>query len=268
MNLQTTDVLALEPWMRSGMFVASISALAMAERIWPRRPGRSVRRLSANVALLVANTLMVRVIAATSLIGLAAATQVMQWGALTRIAAPAWIEFGIAIVLLDASMYLQHRVFHWVPWLWRLHAVHHSDTTFDLTTGIRFHPGEILVSLALKSAFVVVIGASPWAVLVFEALLSSASLFEHANVRIAARFDTLLRRLIVTPDVHRVHHSVERDEQNSNFGFLLLWWDRLFGSYRASPRGDPLTMPIGLSAFRAEADQRLDALLMQPFSAP
>ncbi len=265
MNLATTDVVALEPWLRSGMFLVSIATLAIAQRIWPRRPARSVRRLGVNIALLLANTVTVRIVTATSLIGLAAAAQVMHWGLLTRIAVPAWIEFGVALVLLDASMYLQHRLFHWVPWLWRLHAVHHSDIAFDMTTGIRFHPGEILVSLAIKSAIVVGLGASPWAVLIFEALLSSASLFEHSNVRIAPRVDALLRKMIVTPDVHRVHHSVERDEHNTNFGFLLLWWDRLFSSYRAIPRGDPRTMPIGLSQFRSDTEQRFDALLAQPF---
>ena len=267
MVLPSCDVLVLEPWLRSCLFVASVSALGIAERVSPRRPGRSVRGLVVNAALLFVDTLVARVVAATSLIGLAVTAQSMQWGLLTHVTVPAWLEFGIAIVLLDASMYLQHRLFHWVPWLWRLHAVHHSDTEFDVTTGIRFHPGEILVSLAIKAAVVIALGASPWAVLAFETLLSSASLFEHSNVRIGPRLDALLRRMIVTPDVHRVHHSVDRGEHNSNFGFLLLWWDRLFGSYRGSPRDDPRTMQIGLAAFRADTDQRFDALLMQPFSA-
>jgi sterol desaturase/sphingolipid hydroxylase (fatty acid hydroxylase superfamily) len=261
------DVASLEPWVRSSIFLATISTLAVAERLRPRRPNRSTRSRVTNVALLLLNTLLVRAITTTSLVAVAATAQTMQWGALTRVAAPTWIEFAIAIVLLDAGMYLQHRLFHWVPWFWRLHAVHHSDTAFDLTTGIRFHPGEILVSLAIKAAMVVALGASPWAVLTFEALLSSASLFEHSNVRIAPRFDAPLRRVIVTPDVHRVHHSIERDEHNSNFGFLLLWWDRLFRTYSADPRGDPSTMPIGLSAFRSDEDQQLHSLIVQPFSA-
>ena len=267
LHASVDDVASLEPWVRSGIFLATISTLALAERRRPRRPNRSTRSRFTNVALLLLNTLLVRAITTTSLIAVAVTAQTMQWGALTHVAAPTWIEFAIAILLLDAGMYLQHRLFHLVPWFWRLHAVHHSDTAFDVTTGIRFHPGEILLSLAIKAAVVVALGASPWAVLVFEALLSSASLFEHSNVRIAPRIDALLRHAIVTPDVHRVHHSVERDEHNRNFGFLLLWWDRLFHTYRAVPRGDASTMPIGLSAFRSDADQQLHSLIVQPFSA-
>ena len=257
----------MEPWVRSSIFLTTISALALAEKWRPQRPNRSIRSRGTNVALLLLNTLVVRAITATSLVGVAMMAQTMRWGVLTHVVAPPWTEFVVAIASLDAGMYLQHRLFHLVPWFWRLHAVHHSDTAFDLTTGIRFHPGEILVSLAIKAAVVVALGASPWAVLVFEALLSSASLFEHSNVRIAPRIDALLRHAIVTPDVHRVHHSVERDEHNSNFGFLLLWWDRLFDTYRAVPRGDPRTMPIGLSAFRSDEDQQLHSLIVQPFSA-
>ena len=265
MNTPTIDTVALEPWVRSCIFIASIVAVTVAERLRPRRPSRPVGGLIANVALLLTNTLIVRVATTTSLIGLAVAAQAMQWGLLTRIAAPDWIEIATAVLLLDASMYLQHRLFHWVPWLWRLHAVHHSDTAFDVTTGIRFHPGEILVSLALKAVVVVAVGVSPSAVLVFEVLLSCASLFAHANLRLGPRHDLMLRKLLVTPEVHRIHHSVERDEHNSNFGFMLLWWDRLFGTYRATPRHDPRTMAIGLPRLRTNASQRFGSLLMQPF---
>ena len=260
------DVIALEPWLRSCIFLASISMLVLIERIRPRRASRAPRTVVANLALLFVNTIAVRLITTASLVGLAVHAQTRGWGALTHLAAPAWLEGGIAIVALDCAVYLQHRLFHRVPWLWRLHAVHHSDVAFDVTTGIRFHPGEILVSLAIKSAVVIVLGASPWAVLLFEALLSSASLFEHSNVDLGPRVDRILRRLIVTPDVHRVHHSIERDEHNSNFGFLLSCWDRLFDTYRARPRTDPRTMQIGLPDFRAAPDQHLGALLIQPFS--
>jgi sterol desaturase/sphingolipid hydroxylase (fatty acid hydroxylase superfamily) len=159
-------------------------------------------------------------------------------------------------------------VFHWLPWLWRLHAVHHSDTSFDVTTGVRFHIGEVLVSFALKTLVVLALGASIWSVIAFETLLSSASLFTHSNVRFSTGTDAALRSIVVTPDVHLVHHSVECDEHNCNFGFLLIWWDRLFGSYRTMPRGDPQSMPIGLSDFRDDGAQRLGALLIQPFSPP
>ena len=192
------------------------------------------------------------------------AANVRHWGLFAQIDAPDLLETSADIIALDASVYLQHRLFHGLPWLWRLHAVHHSDTSFDLTTGIRFHPGEAVTSFAMKAATVVILGASPWAVLVFEVLLSTASLFTHTNVRIPRRVDAALRRLIVTPEMHRVHHSVARDEQNSNFGFLLVWWDKVFGSYRAAGRLDSASMQIGLRDLRNSAAQSFAALLRQP----
>lgn len=265
-NVLVNDPLAYEPGIRALAFCVTTAALILAEAHRPRRPRRGLRQMWQNVGLLLANTVAVRLVSATSLAGFAVIATANGWGLLNRFDAPSWAEFGIAVVALDLNMYVQHRLFHWLPWLWRLHAVHHSDTWFDVSTGVRFHVGEILVSFAIKLLVVLALGASVWAVIVFEALLSAASLFTHANVRLAKSLDTTLRYMLVTPDVHRVHHSTEYDEHNRNFGFLLIWWDRLFRSYRAIPRGDPQTMPIGLSEFRAEPDQRLVSLFVQPFS--
>jgi sterol desaturase/sphingolipid hydroxylase (fatty acid hydroxylase superfamily) len=177
---------------------------------------------------------------------------------------PAWAGVIAGAVLLDLAIYFQHVMFHAVPTLWRLHRVHHSDVDFDLTTGVRFHPVEVLLSTAIKSAAVAAIGAAPLAVLLFEVLLNAASLFSHANASLPGRLENALRLLLVTPDMHRIHHSVEYDESSSNFAFSLSLWDRLFGTYRAQPRGDPATMTIGVDAFRAPGEERLDHLLAQP----
>jgi sterol desaturase/sphingolipid hydroxylase (fatty acid hydroxylase superfamily) len=172
-----------------------------------------------------------------------------------------------AIVALDLAVYLQHVLFHAVPVLWRLHRVHHADTDFDVTTGTRFHPIEILVSTGIKCAAVAAIGAPAMAVLAFEVILNATAMFNHANARLPESVDRWLRRLVVTPDMHRVHHSLVRRETNSNFGFNLPYWDRLFGTYRAQPAHGHAGMTIGLEAFRDPKEVRLDRMLLQPFGA-
>jgi sterol desaturase/sphingolipid hydroxylase (fatty acid hydroxylase superfamily) len=169
------------------------------------------------------------------------------------------------VVLLDLAVYLQHRVFHAVPALWRLHRVHHADLELDATTGLRFHPIEILLSMAIKIAAVAALGAPAAAVLAFEVLLNAGALFSHANLALPRGLDAVLRAVLVTPAMHRVHHSVVRAETDSNFGFCLSWWDRLFGTYRAAPAAGPDRVTIGLEAFRDPAELRLDRLLTQPF---
>lgn len=166
--------------------------------------------------------------------------------------------------MLDLAIYFQHRVFHAVPALWRLHRMHHADLDFDATTGLRFHPVEIGLSMAIKLAVVVLIGAPPVAVLVFEVILSAASIFNHSNVRLPERLYRMLRRVLVTPDMHRVHHSIIRYETNSNFGFSVPWWDRLFGTYLAQPRDGHDGMAIGIGQFRSRRDLWLDRMLIQP----
>ena len=186
-------------------------------------------------------------------------------GLLNAIDLPPWLEGSVAVVALDFAVYLQHRLFHANALLWRLHSVHHADAFFDVWTGIRFHPGEMIVSLAFKMLAVVALGASPWSVLVFEALLSSAALFSHANIALPVRVDRMLRTCLITPDMHRIHHSTRPAEHNSNFGFLISCWDRWLGLYLADPDEPHAQLRIGLEAFRGANDQTYAALLTAPF---
>ena len=166
---------------------------------------------------------------------------------------------------LDLAIYLQHVLFHAVPALWRLHRMHHADLEFDVTTGARFHPIEILLSMGIKLGVVAALGAPAIAVLIFEVLLNATSMFNHSNVRMPVWIDRVLRWIVVTPDMHRVHHSIVARETNSNFGFNLPWWDRLFGTYRDQPAAGHEAMTIGIEQFREPAEQRLDRMLTQPF---
>ena len=170
-----------------------------------------------------------------------------------------------SVVILDLAIYLQHVLFHAVPALWRLHRMHHADLEFDVTTGVRFHPIEIMLSMLIKLAVVGALGAPPLSVLIFEVLLNATSMFNHGNVRIPLAIDRVLRWLVVTPDMHRVHHSILARETNSNFGFNLPWWDRLFGTYRAQPAAGHEAMTIGIEQFRDPRELRLDRMLLQPF---
>jgi sterol desaturase/sphingolipid hydroxylase (fatty acid hydroxylase superfamily) len=178
---------------------------------------------------------------------------------------PGWVAVLLAVVALDLAIYLQHVLFHAVPALWRLHRVHHADLEVDVTTGARFHPIEILISMGLKLGVVAALGAPAVGVLAFEVLLNATSLFNHSNVRMPAGLDRLLRWVVVTPDMHRVHHSIAVRETNSNFGFNLPWWDRLFGTYRGQPAAGHGSMTVGIEQFRDPAEQRLDRMLTQPF---
>ena len=187
------------------------------------------------------------------------------WGFFNAAGAPAWLAFAASVVLLDLAIWAQHVVMHRAPWLWRLHRVHHSDIDFDATTAIRFHPFEIILSMFYKMVVVVILGAPAAAVICFEILLSGGALFTHGNVRLPLAFDRMLRWVVVTPDMHRVHHSVRRPETDSNYGFSLSLWDRLFGTYRDQPADGHEGMAIGLDEFRAPRDRHLDRLLLQPF---
>ena len=175
------------------------------------------------------------------------------------------MELPVALLLLDLAIYLQHRLVHYVPVLWRVHRMHHADLDFDVTTGARFHPLEIALSLGIKCVVIVPLGASPLAVLLFEIALNATAMFNHSNVRLPRAMERLLRLLVVTPDMHRVHHSVVQRETDSNFGFNFPWWDRMFGTYRPQPEAGHETMTIGLEQFRAPHELRLDRMLTQPF---
>jgi sterol desaturase/sphingolipid hydroxylase (fatty acid hydroxylase superfamily) len=247
-------------------------AMAAWELVAPRRRlgvGRP-RRWPSNLAIAALNVAVVRVLIPVAAIDVAGLGELQNWGLFNNLA-PAfdqylpWAVIVPSVILLDLAIYLQHVMFHAVPALWRLHRMHHADLDFDVTTGVRFHPGEILISAVIKLAAVVSIGAPPQAVLAFEVVLNATSMFNHSNVRLPAGADRVLRLFMVTPDMHRVHHSVVRAETNSNFGFNLSWWDRWMGTYRAQPAAGHLGMTIGLEQFRDPAELRLDRMLLQPW---
>jgi sterol desaturase/sphingolipid hydroxylase (fatty acid hydroxylase superfamily) len=242
--------------------------MALWEVAAPRRPATLGRRARwpSNLGIVALNTVLLRLLLPVTAVGLALVGEREGWGLLHQAALPAWLALPVAVVTLDLVIYLQHVMFHAVPLLWRLHRVHHADLHFDVTTGSRFHPIEIVLSMLIKLAAILVIGPSPEAVVVFEVLLNATAMFNHGNVRLPAGLDRRLRWLVVTPDMHRVHHSVEDDETNSNFGFNLPWWDRLFGTYRDQPRGGHDGMTIGIHGWRdpRQVDQ-LRGMLALPF---
>lgn len=255
-----------EPFLRLTAFVGVFALMAIWEALAPRR-SRQFKRRSRwphNVALLAIDMAVVRVLIPGVAIAVAMAGEVNGWGLFNIFQPPAWIGIPLAVAFLDLTVYFQHVAFHAVPTLWRLHRVHHTDLDFDVTTGTRFHPVEILISTGIKCAAVAAIGAPVVAVLAFELLLNASSMFNHGNVRIAPGIDRWLRWLVVTPDMHRVHHSAVFNETSSNFGFTLPLWDRLLGTYRAQPAGGHERMTIGVDAFRSEEDLRIDRLLVQP----
>ncbi len=248
-----------------------LGLMALWETLSPRRKpllSKPLRWLN-NLSLVLLNNLMVRALFPTAAVGVAAFAHSRGWGLFNLYNLPfPWIIL-VSILTLDLVIYLQHVMFHAVPALWRLHRVHHADPDFDVTTGLRFHPLEILLSLGIKAAAIIVLGAPIVAVIVFEILLNATAMFNHGNVRLPKRLDQLLRLLVVTPDMHRVHHSVEDDEANSNFGFNLPWWDRLLGTYRDSPRAGHTAMTIGIHKLRDSRQVTwLPGMLMIPFSSP
>ena len=265
--MTSSSALAYEPVIRVGVFFFIFLAMALWEVLAPRRQQTFDRRARwpHNIALLLLDAAVLRIVAPGAAIAVALAGEAHGWGLVHAVGLPAWAAVALAVVLLDLAIYFQHVMFHAVPTLWRLHRVHHTDLDFDVTTGTRFHPIEILISTGIKCAAVAAIGAPAIAVLVFELLLNGTAMFNHANARLPRLLDRTLRWAIVTPDMHRVHHSIVYNETNSNFGFNLPWWDRLFGTYRAQPAAGHEAMTIGVDAFRGREELRLDKLLVQPF---
>ena len=261
-------IVMLEPYIRSGAFLGVFVLVALWEFIAPRRPLRISRavRWTSNIGIVVLNTAVLRLVFPAAAVGVAAAAGSLGWGLFNALAWPFWVEVVLAVVALDFVIYCQHVMFHAVPGLWRLHMVHHADLDFDLTTGVRFHPFEVLLSMVVKMAAVGALGAAPLAVIVFEILLSATSIFNHGNIVLPSPLDRLLRLIVVTPDMHRIHHSVVADETGSNFGFNLTWWDRLLGTYRARPAAGHLNMTIGLEQFREPRLQWLWHMLALPFT--
>jgi sterol desaturase/sphingolipid hydroxylase (fatty acid hydroxylase superfamily) len=266
----TDLLLANEPLIRMAFFLGILLAMALLEVAAPRRR-REIPRLirwSNNLGVVVVDTLLVRLIFPVVAVGLAVIAQERSWGLFNVFEAPAWIAFAASVLAFDLAIYLQHVMFHAVPALWRLHRMHHADLEFDVSTGLRFHPVEILLSMGIKLAVVAALGPPAVAVLVFEVLLNATAMFNHSNIRIPAAIDRVLRLVVVTPDMHRVHHSIHPSETNSNFGFNLPWWDRLLGTYRPQPREGHEAMVIGIEQFRTRRDLWLDRMLVQPLRGP
>lgn len=266
----TDLLLANEPLIRMAFFLGILLAMALWEVAAPRRR-REIPRLlrwSNNLGIVVIDTILVRLTFPIVAVGLAVTAEARGWGLFNIVDTPVWLAFIASVLALDLAIYLQHVMFHAVPVLWRLHRMHHADLEFDVTTGLRFHPVEILLSMGIKLAVVTALGPPAVAVLVFEVLLNATAMFNHSNIRIPAAIDRILRLVIVTPDMHRVHHSIHPSETNSNFGFNLPWWDRLLGTYRPQPREGHETMTIGIEQFRTRRDLWLDRMLIQPLRGP
>jgi len=259
-----------EPLIRVTFFLGVLLAMAIWEAAAPRRR-REIPRLlrwTNNLGVVAVNTVLVRLTFPMMAFGLARLAEDRGWGLFNAFETPAWLVFVISLVALDLVIYLQHVLFHAVPALWRLHRMHHADLEFDVTTGLRFHPIEILLSMAIKLAVVAALGPPANAVLVFEVLLNATAMFNHSNVRLPLGLDRVLRWVVVTPDMHRVHHSVHPNETNSDFSFNLPWWDRLLGTYLAQPREGHEGMTIGIGQFRTSRDLWLDRMLIQPVRGP
>ena len=264
------NVVAHEGIIRSSIFLGVLVLMALWELLAPRRAlvTRKPLRWFSNLALVGLNTLILRVLVPLGAVGMALVAEEQGWGLFNNLNLPAWLAVVLSVVALDFVIYLQHVLFHAVPILWRLHMVHHADLDFDVTTGVRFHTIEILLSTGIKLAAVVLLGAPALAVLIFEVLLNATSMFSHGNVRLPSWLDQGLRLIVVTPEMHRVHHSINPVETNSNFGFNMPWWDYLLGTYRAQPMEGHEGMTIGLSQFREPRVEKLHWMLALPFVGP
>ncbi len=259
---------AHEAAIRLGFFFGIFALMAWWEIRAPRRalsvPKR--QRWTSNIGLVVLNTLLLRLLFPAAAVGMAIFAAEQGWGFFNYYDVPLWLAVVVSVVALDLVIWVQHVLVHAVPALWRLHRVHHADLDYDLTTGARFHPLEIILSMLIKLATIAVLGPPVAAVILFEVILNGMAMFNHANVSLPPALDRVLRWLVVTPDMHRVHHSVEDDETNSNFGFNLSCWDRWFGTYREQPRAGHDAMIIGIRGYRDPAEvDRLPGMLALPF---
>ena len=261
------SVMQYEQAIRLSCFFGVLVLMASWEIVAPRRPlsvSKTVRWLN-NLGIVLLNNFLLRGLFPIAAVGLAVLATQQQWGVLNNLDLPVWLGILVSVVLLDGVIYLQHVLFHALPLLWRLHRMHHADVDFDVTTGSRFHPIEIFLSMLIKLAAIMVLGPPAVAVLLFEIILNVMAMFNHSNIALPHKIDRVLRWLVVTPDMHRVHHSVLSSETNSNFGFNLSLWDRLFGTYRAQPAAGHQAMQIGLNQFREPKYLTLPWLLVLPF---
>ncbi|MDG4561552.1 MAG: sterol desaturase family protein [Candidatus Competibacter sp.] len=259
-----------EPIIRLACFFAVLLAMMLWERRKPRRALSlpRARRWPANLGIIVVDSIVLRLVFPVLAVGAAELAAARGWGLFHGLNAPFWLALPASLLILDLAIYTQHVVFHKVAVLWRLHRMHHTDLDFDVTTALRFHPLEIVLSMLIKLAVVLILGAPPVAVMLFEVILNATAMFNHGNVGLPRRLDRVLRWILVTPDMHRIHHSIRPEETDSNFGFNLPWWDRLFGTYRDQPRDGHTGMRIGLEYFRDRRAIGLYALLLQPFLNP
>jgi len=260
-------ILEHESTVRLSFFVGAFALFALIE-IWkPFRQRRFTRwqRWPQQLLLVFINGLCLQILLPIAAVGTALWAAQSQWGLLNWLPTPGWAHFFITILLLDFAIYWQHVLAHRWHWFWRLHRTHHADTDFDLTTGIRFHPLEIVLSMLIKMALVALLGLDPLAVVVFEVILNASAMFNHSNFSLPSKIEPWVRALLVTPDMHRVHHSVEQHEHDSNYGFFLSVWDRWFKSYTPQTERQAQTMPIGLCRFRTREDVWLYRILMIPF---
>jgi sterol desaturase/sphingolipid hydroxylase (fatty acid hydroxylase superfamily) len=256
-----------ELWIRLGFFFGILILMFLWEMMIPRRPLTTSKRTRwfSNLSLVLVDSVAVRLAFPAGLTGVAFLAQQRGWGLFNLLELPLLLEIVFGVLILDLAIYLQHVMFHSVPLLWRLHMVHHSDMDIDVTTGIRFHPIEILLSMGIKTIVVILTGAPAVAVLMFEIILNGTSMFNHGNVRYPQPVDSILRLFVVTPEMHRVHHSTIRWETNSNLGFNFPWWDRLFGTYRGQPAKGHLEMTIGLDPYKEPGKLTLPWLIVLPF---
>ena len=255
---------------RLAIFIGFLALLIGLEFYAPRRKLSYSRwkRWPVNLTLTIINSLMIKfTVVAIAYVAAVSAFE-HHWGLLNILAVPNWLTFIITIILLDLAIYGQHIASHKWRWFWRLHKIHHTDLDFDVTTSVRFHPVEIIVSMAYKLFCIYLIGANPTGVIAFEIILSSCALFNHSNINIPLAADKLIRRILVTPDMHRVHHSVIRTETDSNFGFSISIWDRLFKTYTDQPKEGHINMTIGLPEYQYSNDVKLPRLLLMPFKTP
>jgi len=261
-----TFFIGSESDLRLAVFVGLFVLLALLETRFPRRQRVYPRssRWPTNLGLSVLNTIVARILIPLAGVGAATYATSNGFGMLPRLPLPGWLETVLFLLLFDLTIYLQHRLFHRVPWLWRLHRVHHTDPDYDVTTGNRFHPLSILLSGLIKTALILLTGPQAVAVVSAEILLNATSMFNHSNIRVPLWLDRRLRVCIVTPDMHRVHHSVEESEHNHNFGFNFSWWDRIFSTYLDQPRVGHQAMDIGIKGFQTADSIRLGRLLIQP----
>ncbi len=261
-------LLTHEVAIRAGVFFGVLILMAVWEVLAPRRASTisKVVRWGNNLGLVVFNSILLRFIFPTAAVGVAIFVSEHNWGLLNYVQLPSFAAAAISIVVLDFVIYFQHVLMHAIPALWRLHRVHHADLDYDFTTGVRFHPLEIIVSMLIKFVAILILGPPVAAVVIFEIILNASSMFNHGNIKLPAALDRILRLLIVTPDMHRIHHSVEKDESNRNFGFNLSLWDRFFGTYRRQPRAGHEEMVVGIQNYRELRDvTSIHGLLLLPF---